>query len=112
MWQELSARVGQARTFQIPIDMFMQAEPLLIIAECKWVEIKGRHKKYPVAGFEIMDLPEKDRKIRSEISSSSYCLANQVNGRRSGEKMTGTQEVAGIRHVWVPTRSVRILDMH
>ena len=56
----IEARVGQARTFQIPIDMFMQSEPLLIIAECKWVEIKGRHKQYPVAGFEIIDLPAND----------------------------------------------------
>jgi hypothetical protein len=56
----IESGVGRARTFQIPIDMFMQAEPLLIIAECKWVAIKGTHKRYPVAGFEIMDLPDKD----------------------------------------------------
>src|SRR5208283_4078127 len=56
----IESRVGQAKTFQIPIDMFMQAEPLLIIAECKWVEMKGRHRKYHVAGFEIMDLSETD----------------------------------------------------
>jgi hypothetical protein len=57
----IASSVGQATTFQIPIDRFMQAEPLLIIAECKRVEIKGRHKKYPVAGFEIIDLPANDR---------------------------------------------------
>ena len=59
----IDASVGQATTFQIPVDMFMQAEPLLIVAECKWVEIKGRQKKYPVAGFEIIDLPERDSQI-------------------------------------------------
>lgn len=59
----IGSNVGQATTFQIPIDMFIHAEPLLIIAECKWVEIKGRRRKYPVAGFEIMDLPEKDREV-------------------------------------------------
>jgi hypothetical protein len=59
----IGSSVGQATTFQIPIDMFIHAEPLLIIAECKWVEIKGRRRKYPVAGFEIMDLPEKDREV-------------------------------------------------
>jgi hypothetical protein len=57
----IESSVGQAKTFQIPIDMFMPAEPLLIVAECKWVEIKGGYKKYPVAGFEIIDLPERDR---------------------------------------------------
>ncbi len=57
----IESRMGQAKTFQIPLDMFIHAERLLIIAECKWVEIKGRRRKYPVAGFEIMDLPETDR---------------------------------------------------
>ncbi len=59
----IKSSVGQATTFQIPIDMFIHAEPLLIIAECKWVKIKGRRRKYPVAGFEIMDLPEADRDV-------------------------------------------------
>ena len=59
----IGSSVGQATTFQIPIDMLIHAEPLLIIAECKWVEIKGRRRKYPVAGFEIMDLPERDSQI-------------------------------------------------
>ena len=58
----IGANVGQAKTFQIPIDMFMQTDPLLIVAECKWVEIKGKTKRHPVAGFEIMDLSDRDRK--------------------------------------------------
>jgi len=58
----LESSVGQVRTLQIPIDMFMQTDPLLIIAKCKWVETKGKTKRYPVAGFEIMDLSEMDRK--------------------------------------------------
>jgi hypothetical protein len=57
----IDARVGQARTFQIPIEMCMQAEPLLIIAECKWAKTRGKIKEYVVAGFEIIDLPPKDR---------------------------------------------------
>jgi hypothetical protein len=59
----IESSVGQARTFQIPVDMFMDVEPLLVIAECKWVETKGTHKRYRVAGFEIMDLPDKDRLV-------------------------------------------------
>ncbi len=58
----IESSVGQAKTFQIPIDMFMKADPLLIIAECKRVELKGRNSKYFVAGFEIIDLSEGDRK--------------------------------------------------
>jgi hypothetical protein len=59
----IESSVGQASTFQIPLDMFMQAEPLLIVAECKWIEIKGRRKEYFVAGFEITDLSGRDSQI-------------------------------------------------
>ncbi len=55
--------VGQTKAFQIPIDMFMQAEPLLVIAECKWTDVIGMHRTYPVAGFAIMDLSETDRLV-------------------------------------------------
>jgi PilZ domain len=58
----IESSVGQVKTLQIPIDMFMKADPLLVIAECKWIETKGKTKRYPVAGFEIMDLSERDRK--------------------------------------------------
>lgn len=57
----IDARVGEARTFQIPIEMCMQAEPLLILAECKWAKTRGKTKEYVVAGFEIIDLTAKDR---------------------------------------------------
>src|SRR5208283_2449927 len=59
----IESSVGQAKTFQIPIDMFMQADPLLVIAECKWVEMRRGSKEYFVAGFEIMDLSQSDSQI-------------------------------------------------
>ena len=40
----IESNVGQAKTFQIPIDTFMQTDPLLIVAECKWVEQMARLK--------------------------------------------------------------------
>jgi hypothetical protein len=40
----------------------MQADPLLILAECKWIGLKERKRKYFVAGFEIIHLSEGDRK--------------------------------------------------
>jgi PilZ domain len=58
----LAASVGQARTFQIPIDMFIQADPLLIVAECKWAKRKSKIKEYLVAGFKIIELSAEDRK--------------------------------------------------
>jgi len=59
----IAATVSQTKTFQIPVDMFMEAPPLLIIATCKWIETKRKNREYSIAGFEIIDLPEKDAKI-------------------------------------------------
>jgi hypothetical protein len=56
----IEASVGQTKTFQIPIDMFMQADPLLIVAKCRWVTTKGKKTEYFVAGFEIIDLSQAD----------------------------------------------------
>ncbi len=65
----INAWVGRAGTFQVPLDMFMQAEPLLIVAECKWAKTRRKMKEYVVAGFEIIDLSPKDRNaLRNFIS--------------------------------------------
>ena len=86
----IDARVGQARTFQIPIDLFMQADPLLILAECKWAKPTGKIKEYVVAGFEILDLTAKAG-TRSKTSSVSCCLVTRVIGKRSAaQKMPTT----------------------
>jgi len=63
----IAADVGDERAFQIPIDMFMHADPLLIIAECRWVTIKGKNRKYPVAGFELKDVSVADGKVLKEF---------------------------------------------
>ncbi|MGB6064947.1 MAG: PilZ domain-containing protein [Desulfomonilaceae bacterium] len=63
----INAQVGQAKTFQVPVDMFMEAQPLLIIAECKWVQIKKKNRQYTVAGFELLDLPDADRQTLKDF---------------------------------------------
>jgi len=57
----LEATLGQVKSFLIPVEMFVPGDPVLVTAECKWVETKGRHKVYTVAGFEIIDAPERVR---------------------------------------------------
>lgn len=79
--------VGQTKAFQIPIDLFMQVDPLLIVAECKWVKTKGKTKKYVVGGYEILDLSESDREslrnvIKSLVLSESaeWKMSNSAGG--------------------------------
>ncbi len=63
----LKYQVGDVTTFQLPIDVFMNADPLLVIARCQWVSEKGNEKKYFVAGFELVDLSPADRKVLKEF---------------------------------------------
>jgi len=59
--------VGDVTTLQLPIDSFMNADPLLVLAKCRWVSEKGTKNKYFVAGFELVDLTSTDRKILNEF---------------------------------------------
>ncbi len=59
----IEARVGEAKTFQIPVSMYVESDPLLVLAECKWVELRQGGKEYFVAGFEITDVSESDSEV-------------------------------------------------
>lgn len=59
----ISAEPGTVKTFQIPVDMYIEADPLLVIAQCKWARIKGNNRKYFVAGFELQDVSDHDAEI-------------------------------------------------
>jgi hypothetical protein len=87
----INASVGQVRTFQIPIDMFMQADPLLVVAECKWAKPKGKIKEYIVAGFEIIDVPENDRNNLQNFISVLLLSAtghwNKLGGTQDGHDL-------------------------
>ncbi len=76
-------QVGDVTTFQLPIDVFMNADPLLVIAKCRWVSEKGNERKYFVAGFELVDLSPADRKVLKEF-------INLLLLSKSGEWNTAT----------------------
>lgn len=88
----IDASVGQAKTFQIPIDMFMQADPLLIVAECKWAKAKGTMKEYVVAGFEIIDLSANDRNTLQNFIS--FLLLSESGHWKT---LGGTEDVQDLR---------------
>jgi hypothetical protein len=51
----------ELKTFQLPVDMFLNFDPLLFTARCIWVETKGKLRKYWVGGYEIAQISENDR---------------------------------------------------
>ncbi len=74
----IEARVGQAKTFQIPVDMYVESDPLLVMVECKWVHIRQGGKEYLVTGFEMMNLSESDsEKLQNFIG----CLLLNESGQ-------------------------------
>lgn len=56
----IHSKAGEIKAFQLPVEMFIGFDPLLLIAKCIWVETKGKTVAYPVAGFEIKDISEHD----------------------------------------------------
>lgn len=58
-----NCRVGDERTFQLSVDIFMEADPVLMVAKCQWVKVRGKTTKYATAGFEITDISDDDRKV-------------------------------------------------
>jgi hypothetical protein len=76
-------QVGDVITFQLPIDVFMNADPLLIIAKCRWVSVKGNERRYFVAGFELVDLSAADLQVLKQ-------LINLLLLSKSGEWITVT----------------------
>jgi PilZ domain len=59
----INCNQGDERTFQIPVDTFMGSDPLLTVAKCKWMKVRGKAMRYPTAGFEIIDISDDDRMV-------------------------------------------------
>ncbi len=66
----IECQVGQSKSFLIDFTPLMASDPVLVVATCRWMEIDGHSQKYTTAGFEILDISEKDSTIlRSLIES-------------------------------------------
>ena len=59
----INCNVGGERTFQLSVDIFMEADPVLIVAKCQWVKVRGKTTKHATAGFEITDISDDDRMV-------------------------------------------------
>jgi hypothetical protein len=59
----INCNQGDERTFQIPLDTFVGSDPLLAVAKCKWMKVRGRTIRYATAGFEIIDISDDDRMV-------------------------------------------------
>lgn len=60
-------QVGDITTFYLPTDIFMNADSLLVVAECRWVSRKNQNI---MAGFEFQDLSRADLRVLQRFINS------------------------------------------
>ena len=66
----IESNVGDVKTFEIPMDIFMQSDPLLVVGECRWVAKKGQEKQYIVAGYKMTNFTgSEETAVRRFISN-------------------------------------------
>ncbi len=76
-------QVGDATTFHLPTDIFMNADSLLVVAECRWASTKKPKNKNVMAGFEFQDLSAADlRTLQRFINSLLLSKSGQWNVSR------------------------------
>jgi len=55
--------VGEEKTFQLPVDIFLGHEPLLFSARCVRVRTRGKRVEYYEAGYRITQISQKDTDV-------------------------------------------------
>ncbi len=64
--------IGETKGWLLDFEPLIKADPMLVVARCRWRETRGHSRKYITAGFEILDISENDSKVlRSLIKSLS-----------------------------------------
>jgi len=70
-------QVGDITTFYLPTDIFMNADSILVLAECRWISRKNQNV---MAGFEFQDLSYGDlRALQRFINSLLLSRSGQWN---------------------------------
>jgi hypothetical protein len=56
----IKCHVGDIKTFQLPLDMFTEAHPLILVGECSWVTQKVGEQNYWVTGYHMETVSDTD----------------------------------------------------
>ncbi len=56
----IESNVGDVKTFQLPLDMFIKAHPLILVGECSWVAPGAGNQNYWVTGYRMETVTETD----------------------------------------------------
>ncbi len=56
----IESNVGDVKTFQLPLDMFIKAQPLILVGDCSWVTPRVGNQNHWVAGYRMETVTETD----------------------------------------------------
>jgi hypothetical protein len=56
----IESNVGDVKTFQLPLDMFIKAHPLILVGVCSWVAPRLGNQNYWVTGYRMETVTEAD----------------------------------------------------
>jgi hypothetical protein len=84
----LEVSAGEERDLLILADVVSTLEPILVRAECRWNKIRGKTKKYPVAGFEITDISDIGREMLRKLVRVVALVQEGISPSRLGLRTT------------------------
>jgi uncharacterized protein (DUF433 family) len=56
----INCSVGESKSLLIDLQPLIKADPVLVVARCRWAETRGHSRKYITAGFEILEISDSD----------------------------------------------------
>jgi hypothetical protein len=76
----IRCKIGESKSLLLDLQPLMMADPILVVAKCRWKETRGHKRKYITAGFEILDISETDSKVIKSLIESLRTRAPGTGG--------------------------------
>ena len=76
----IECKVGESKSLLLDLQSLIRADPILVVAKCRWKETRGHKQKYITAGFEILDISETDSKVIKSLIESLRTRAPGTGG--------------------------------
>ncbi len=72
----IECKVGESKGWLLDFEPLVKANPMLVVAGCRWREARGHSRKYITAGFEILDISDHDSKVLRSLIKSLLSPSN------------------------------------
>ena len=76
----IECKVGESKSLLLDLQPLIKADPVLVVARCRWKETRGHKQKYITAGFEILDISDTDSKVIKSLIESLRARPPKTDG--------------------------------